>query len=110
VPLSLISTPEFVLPFDDTQGFVTAMAIANQDPVQPTTVTVTLRDQNGAFLGTGTVNLAPLGRSAFVLPGQFPQTANVQGVAEFSSTNVDLSALGLRYNPIGSFTSMPPIN
>jgi len=110
VPLSLFSTPQFVLPFDNTQGFVTAMALANQDSLQSTDVMVTLRDQNGAFLGSGTVNLSPLGRSAFVLPSQFPQTANVQGVAEFSSANVDLSALGLRYNPIGSFTSMPPIN
>ena len=110
VPLSLSSIREFVLPFDNTQGFVTAMALAGQDPLQAAAVTVTLRDQNGTFLGNGTVNLAPLGRSAFVLPSQFPETANVQGVAEFSSANVDLSALGLRYNPIGSFTSMPPVS
>lgn len=109
VPLSLSGIRQFVLPFNNTQGFVTAMALANQDPVQSTAVTVTLRDQNGTVLGNGTVNLAPSGRSAFVVPAQFPETVNVQGVAEFSS-NADLSALGLRYNPIGSFTSMPPIS
>jgi hypothetical protein len=108
VPLSLSAIRQFVLPFDNTQGFVTAMALAGQDPFQSTSVMVTLRDQNGVVLGNEAVNLPPLGRSAFVLPSQFPETANAQGVAEFSSANVDVSALGLRYNPIGSFTSMPP--
>ena len=110
VPLSLSSTRKFVLPFDNSQGFVTAMALANQDPTQATVVMVTLRDQNGNVLGNGLVDLGPSGRNAFVLPAQFSETANAQGVAEFSSPNVDLSALGLRYNPIGSFTSMPPID
>ena len=109
VPLSLSGMQQFVLPFDNTQGFVTAIALANEDPSQATAVSVTLRDLNGVILGNGTVNLTPLGRSAFVLPSQFTETANVQGVAEFSSPNVDLSALGLRYNPIGSFTSIPAV-
>jgi len=109
VPLSLSGMQQFVLPFDNTQGFVTAIALANEDPSQATGVSVTLRDFNGVSLGNGVINLTPLGRSAFVLPSQFPQTANVQGVAEFSSPNVDLSALGLRYNPIGSFTSIPAV-
>jgi hypothetical protein len=107
VPLSLSGMQQFVLPFDNTQGFATAIALANEDPSQSTAVSVTLRDLNGVLLGNGTVNLAPLGRSAFVVPTQFPMTGNVQGVAEFSSSNVTLSALGLRYNPIGSFTSIP---
>lgn len=109
VPLSLSGMQQFVLPFDNTQGFATAIALANEDPLQSTTVSVTLRDLNGVTLGTGAINLTPLGRSAFVLPSQFTETANVQGVAEFSSPNVDLSALGLRYNPIGSFTSIPAV-
>jgi hypothetical protein len=107
VPLNLSGMQQFVVPFDNTVGFITAMALANQDPSQATAVSVTLRDRNGILLGNGFVNLAPLGRSAFVVPTQFPVTGNVQGIAEFSSPNVDLSALGLRYNPIGSFTSIP---
>ena len=109
VPLSLSGMQQFVVPFDNTQGFVTAVALANEDPFHATSVSVTLRDLNGVVLGNGSVNLTPLGRSAFVLPSQFSETANIQGVAEFSSPNVDLSALGLRYNPIGSFTSIPAV-
>ena len=109
VPLTLSGMQQFVLPFDNTQGFATAIALANEDPSQSTAVSVTLRDLNGAVVGNETVNLAPFGRSAFVLSSQFPETANVQGVAEFSAPNVTLSALGLRYNPIGSFTSIPAV-
>ena len=109
VPLTLSGMQQFVLPFDNTQGFATAVALANEDPSQSTAVSVTLRDLNGTVLGVETVNLVPFGRSAFVLSSQFPETANVQGVAEFSSPNVTLSALGLRYNPIGSFTSLPAV-
>jgi len=109
VPLSLSSTRRFVVPFNNTQGFVTAMALVNQDPSQSTAVSVSLRDENGQALGSEVLKLAPLGRSAFVLATLFPETGNTQGVAEFSSTNVDLSALGLLYNPLGSFTSIPLI-
>jgi hypothetical protein len=110
VPLSLSGTRRFVLPFDNTQGVVTAVALANQDRSHSTAVSVTLRNENGQVVGNEVVNLAPLGRSAFVLPTQFHETVNIRGVAEFSSGNVDLSALGLRYNSLGSFTSIPPIN
>ena len=85
------------------------MALVNQDPSQSTAVSVILRDENGQALGREVLKLAPLSRSAFVLAMQFQETGNIQGVAEFSSTNVDLSALGLLYNPLGSFTSIPPI-
>ena len=109
VPLSLIKLRRFVLPFDNTQGFVTTVALANQDASQATVVSVILRDQDGKLLGNGAINLDPLAQSAFELPSQFPVTANAQGVAEFSSVNVDILALGLRVNPLGSFTSILPI-
>jgi hypothetical protein len=70
---------------------------------------VTLRDQDGKLLGNGSIDLEPLARSAFVLPSQFPITANTQGVVAFFAANVDISALGLRVNPQGSFTSILPI-
>lgn len=109
VPLSLIKMRRFVLPFNNTQGFVTAVAVANQDASQATVVSVILRDLDGKLLGDGAINLGPLAQSAFVLPTQFPVTANVQGLAECSAANADISALGLRVNPQGSFTSILPI-
>jgi hypothetical protein len=109
VPLSFTKIRLFVLPFDNTKGFVMAMALANQDPLQSTVVNVTLRNPNGQILGNTTLNLGPLARNAFALATQFPETKDVQGVAEFSAANVDLAVVGLRFNPNGSFICVPPI-
>jgi YVTN family beta-propeller protein len=109
VPLISAKMQRFIVPFDNTQGFVTAVALANQNASQATTISVTLRDQDGKLLGNGSIDLEPLARSAFVLPSQFPITANTQGVVAFFAANVDISALGLRVNPQGSFTSILPI-
>ena len=99
----------FILPIDNTKGFVTAVALANRNVSQATTISVTLRDQDGKLLGNVRIDLEPLAQSTFVLASQFPITANTQGVAEFSAPNVNLSAPGLRFNPRWSFTSIMPI-
>ena len=74
VPLGLTSVRRFVLPFDNTRGFVTAMALANEDPTQSSVVSVVIRNQNGQPLGTESLNLNPLGRTAFTLPTRFQET------------------------------------
>ena len=108
-PLNPPGLRNFVLPFDNTKGFATAMALTNLDPSQSTNVFVVLRDTNGQLLGKKTLQLGPLAWSAFTLASQFQETGNIQGVAEFMSLNVDLSALGLRLSPSGSFTSVQPL-
>jgi BACON domain-containing protein len=108
-PLNPPGLRNFVLPFDNTKGFATAMALTNLDPSQLTNVLVVLRDTNGQLLGKETLQLGPLTWSAFTLPSQFQETGNMQGVAEFTSLNVDLSVLGLRLSPSGSFTSVQPL-
>ncbi len=107
VPLRLDRIRRFIFPFDNSGGFSTAVALANQDASVSTVVSVTLRDQDGQILGNRTLNLGPLARSAFTLKDEFPETANVQGVAEFSTANVDLSSVALRFNPNGSFICVP---
>jgi hypothetical protein len=108
VPLSLNNLTRFLLPFDNTQGFATAMALANTDPALSATVSVMLRDPSGNVLGNHTLNLGPLTRMAFGFSDQFQETMNAAGVAEFSSS-VPLSTLGLRFSPLGSFTSLLPL-
>ena len=109
VPVQLNSLQRFVLPFDNTTGFITAMAIANEDPAQSAIISVTLRDENGQILDNQTLNIPASGRMAFLLPAQFQRTIGIRGVAEFSTPGVNLSTLGLRVNPLGSFTSIDPL-
>jgi hypothetical protein len=97
----------FVLPFDNTTGFVTAMALENTAADGATSVTVAIRDETGLQIGMDSLNIGPNGHTAFALPDKFPSSANQRGVAEFSAPAAVLSGLGLRFNPGGAFTSVP---
>src|SRR5262249_44370877 len=108
-PLNPAGQRDFILPFDNTRGFQTAVVLMNQDPFQSTNVFAVLRDTNGQLLRQESVPLGPLAWTALTLSSQFQETGNMQGVAEFSSANVDLSVLGLRLNPAGSFASVQPL-
>jgi hypothetical protein len=96
----------FVLPFDNTNGFVTAIAALN-DTGAPATAIVTFRGDDGAVLSTETLNVAAGSRTAFVLPIQYSKVADRRGSAEFSDAGITI--LGLRFNPLGSFTSIAPV-
>ena len=109
VPIQTGSGKHFLLAFDNTAGFVTSMAILNPDSSQGANVTVAFRDEHGQPITTKTLGLNAGNRQAIVLPSQFPEVANQRGVAEFTSSSVEGSAFGLRFNPLGAFTSIQPI-
>ncbi len=98
-----------MLPFDNTQGFATAVALVNPNTTQAATISVTLRDETGAQISTETLNVAPHAHEAFFLPDRFRSVRNRRGVGEFSSTRVPVSAMGLRFNDSGAFTSFPTL-
>ena len=101
------SVNRFVLPFDNTQGFVTSMALVNTNGAQAVLVSVAARDETGVQIATDSLRLGPRGHAAIALQDRFPSLANRRLVVEFSTTNADLSGLGLRFNPSGAFTSFP---
>jgi hypothetical protein len=106
VPITT-SVSRFVLPFDNTQGFVTSMALINTNGTRVVSVSVVIRDETGTQIATDALVLDPRRHASFTLPDRFPVVANRRGVAEFSSTTADLSGLGLRFDPGGAFTSFP---
>jgi hypothetical protein len=98
--------PTFFLPFDNTNGLATTMAIANTSSSQAASVKVKLHTETGDVFSQSPVPI-PLGISgheAFALASRFPDSANRRGVAEFISDGAPLAALGLRFNG-QSFTS-----
>lgn len=97
----------FLLPFDNTQSFVTSMALVNPGTVAAT-VAVRIFDQYGNQLGSHSLPMNPRQQMAFQLiaKDKFPETANQVGVVEFQSADSLLAGLGLRFNPGGAFTSM----
>ena len=106
VPINTGDMQRFLLPFDNANGFRTTMAVANLSPTDAANVTVTFWDSNGNFISSAALKTLPAqGHFAFRLIDEFGGLDGKQGVAEFSSPNGRLSALGLRFNPTNSFTS-----
>jgi hypothetical protein len=108
VPLQTQFTPKLVLPFDNTAGFVTGVALANLTTTGA--VTATTYDPNGTLLGTQSIGVPANGHASFVLPDTIPQTAGKSGIVVFQGSGGNgLSGLGLRFSSVGTFTSVPTI-
>jgi hypothetical protein len=114
----------FLLAFDNTNGVLTGVALEMISDAGGTIVPVTLRDENGVQIGTGTesITLAQGDHTSFVLSTQFPVTANIRGTVAFGAPCImqrgpgpgtfvcsDLSVLGIRYTPPGTLTTIPPL-
>lgn len=103
---SRLST-SLAVPYDNTNGAQTAVALANQSPASQQ-ITVTLFDQSGKQLSSSPVTLPGFGHMAFFLNSQFSQSANQLGVIEFQSAG-GITGIGLRFDSTGAFTSIPII-
>lgn len=98
----------FTLPFDNTQGFATGVALSTLAETGANTIAVIIRDDAGAELGAYSLLLNANGHDSFMLPEQFGVTSAKRGSVEFRSvTNTALSGIGLRFAPNSSFTSLP---
>jgi hypothetical protein len=101
-----------MVPYDNTNGYVAGVALANNSPSQSATVTATILDENGVVLAASQplppqYPLPANGHTSFAAT-VFPSTANHRGVIQFqSTTGQDITALALSFSPYGSFTSIP---
>ena len=107
VPLETRAAPGHVLSFDNTAGFTTGVALVNMTS-QAAAVTVIINDDAGAQMQTNPLNLPARGHTAFELRSQYPATAGKRGTIEFRPpAGGQISALGLRFNGKGAFTTIP---
>jgi hypothetical protein len=105
-----VSSPpgdRFVLPFDNAQGFLTALALLNGNSSDAPLAMVILRDENGEELGAEYIPQESHRSETFFLAERFPGTQGRRGGIEFRDAGI--SVLGLRFNPSGSFTTVAPI-
>jgi hypothetical protein len=95
-----------MMPFDNSSGLVTAIAVVNPTAASET-VSVNFQTDTGSII-TGSLPALPAqGHNAFVLPTQFPAISGKRGLAEFSTATGSLSIIALRANPTLAFTSAP---
>jgi hypothetical protein len=108
VTLETRNAAAYLVPFDNTGGFVAGIAVANT-ALQAGAVGVTIRDDTGKKLLATTRTLVGLGHTAFVLPTDYPVAAGQRGTVEFDIPfGGQISVLGIQYNNnSGGFSTIP---
>jgi hypothetical protein len=92
-----------LVPYDNTAGNVTSMAVANPT-ASSETVSVSFQSAGGA-ISQASLSIPANGHQAFTFPTQFPGTANGHGLAEFYAANGGFSLIGLLFDPVGFSTA-----
>ncbi|MDP9114018.1 MAG: hypothetical protein M3O20_10075 [Acidobacteriota bacterium] len=100
------ATNRILVPYDDANGFVSAIAVVNPTATAQT-VSIGFQTTDGIIAMDLLPIVPPMGHLAFVLSQQFPYILGHRGLAEFYSATGNLSMIALRFNPTQSSTSMP---
>lgn len=95
-----------VAPFDNRDGVVTAIALANAHPTEGARVTLTARNASGAVIETATVELPAQGHRAVALTELLPRSQGEWGGLEIRTEGGAASAIALRFLASGAFTSI----
>ena len=96
----------FMLPFDNTNSLVTSMALVNPSPAS-VTVTGTFRDEGGNPVTPAKSSINLGGHTAFETTNPAFFGVSGTGVAQFSAGGSEIFGIGLLFNPLHSFTSLP---
>jgi hypothetical protein len=106
-PLETRSLSDLILPYDNTAGFATGAAFVNAVNTA-ITLNAVIRDDSGVQLAVQSIPLNAMGHIAFLVGTQFPATSGRRGLIEFQNpSGSNIAALGLRFSPAFSFTSIP---
>jgi len=110
VPVETRNASSYMLAFDNTGGNVLGVAVASLS-AQSASVSVVIRDDNGALIQTASIGIQANGHLSFVLPIQYPVTADARGTIEFDSpSGGQISVLGMRFTPPNNaLTTIPAL-
>jgi hypothetical protein len=121
VPLQTQFESSFSMPFDQTGGYVTGVALANLAGWQAN-VTASVWDQYGNLIVSqqpirfAKTDSSGYGHDAFMLADRLPATAGIRGIVQFQNNALtlmspvgQLAGMDLRASPGGSFGSLPTI-
>ncbi len=111
VPLETRNPASFFLGFDNTGSVSTGFALASVAG-NAANVQVVIRNEAGATVDSGTIQLKGLGHTSFMLPTQYPKAAGLRGTVELiTPAGAQISIVGLRAstNTSGAFaiTTIP---
>lgn len=107
VPLETRNASSYTVVFDNTDGIETGLALANASD-QAVTLNLIIRDDSGAGISAGLVNLPGHGHTAVVVSQSYAATAGIRGTVEIEApSGSQFSALGIRFTPSQNITTIP---
>lgn len=107
VPFETRIAASYVLPFDNTSGAATGIAVANLTAA-PVGVPVVIRDRSGMQLETGSITLPSNGHATFSLSDRFASSAGIDGTVEFDTpSDGRIGVMGMNFPSTGGFTAIP---
>jgi hypothetical protein len=110
VPLDNSKGADYVVPFDNTNGSATALALANIS-AQAVNVKISISNDGGGVILTDTITIPAMGHRSFNLADRYGLvTSQQRGTLEFTTPSPGvISVLGLRFNATGAFSTIPTI-
>lgn len=107
VPLETGSASSYTLAYDNTNGTVTGVALANATD-QAVNLSLIVRNDSGAQIAGGSISLPANGHTAMILSQGYPATAGILGSVEIDvPTGNQVSALGIRFTTSQNITTIP---
>jgi len=98
-----------VIPFDNTNGFSTGLAMVNPFSVI-NQYSIIFRTESGVILGSHQITLAVRNQTSFSVSQMFPETAGQRGSMQLtvagSGGQNGFNWIALRFNPTGAFTTL----
>ncbi|MBN9662525.1 MAG: putative Ig domain-containing protein [Acidobacteria bacterium] len=105
-PLETKFPTNVLVSYDHTSGFSTGVALVNLETSG--TVTAIMRDDSGNELARDAIAIGAGGHTSFSMADRFPILNGRRGTVEFvNNQNSGTVALGLRFSPTLTFTSLP---
>ena len=109
VNLQVQNATTYTLPFDNTGGISTGVAMSTTS-ASPTTVQIVIEDDKGTLITTDSVTLSARGHHSFVLNTNYTAAAGVRGTIQFQSpAGSQIGVIGIRALATGAYTTIPPI-
>jgi len=99
-------TPVYI-PFDNTLGSVTTLAITNPSADESNNLQLRFWDPTGREIITRNITISASTTTAFSLPEQYPELVERSGQLRIQGTSGSLATLALRFNGSGAFSTVP---
>ena len=95
------------IPFDNTLGSATTLALTNPSTSDNTELRLRFWNATGDEILTRDLRLAPGTTVAFSIPQQYPELGARSGQLRIEGSGNRLAVLALRFNPGGAFSTIP---